>query len=200
MPKRGDDPIPDALLLSNGVHELDRDLPLSPRQVRLMTGLSRGDLAEYRRTRPPKPLLAVVSKKKGAKVWYELGEVLDWRKARKPVLQKSKPSGGAKTFTAFIARGRMDDEWPFARTREGQLVDFFASLRLGPLLDYGADCEWLTLEDFVEESQRWASEVKAQAVARHLSRPEVLRVPDAAATATCPKCGHAVEGAHRCRL
>ncbi|MEO7324628.1 MAG: hypothetical protein ABIW82_07345 [Dokdonella sp.] len=198
MPKRGDDPIPDSLLLSNGVHELDRDLRLSPRQVHRMTGLSLGDLAEYRRTRPPKRPLAVVSEKKGAKVWYELGEVLDWRKARKPVLQK--PSGGIKTFTAFVARGRMDDEWVFSRTKEGQLVDFFASLRLGPLLDYGADCEWLTLEDFIEESQRWANELKAQAVSRHLGRPGLLPVPEATSKPACPKCGRAMEDAHRCRL
>jgi hypothetical protein len=198
MPKRGDDPIPDLLLLSNAVHDLDRDLRLSPRQVHRMTGLSLGDLAEYRRTRPPKRPLAVMSEKKGAKVWYELGEVLDWRKARKPVLQK--PSGGIKTFTAFVARGRMEDEWVFARTKEGQLVDFFASLRLGPLLDYGADCEWLTLAEYVKQSKSWANELSAQALMRHLNSPDVLRVANSTTETLCPKCGRLMKGVHRCRF
>lgn len=198
MPKRGDDPIPDALLLSNGVHELDRDLRLSPRQVHRMTGLSLGDLAEYRRTRPPKRPLAVVSEKKGAKVWYELGEVLDWRKARKPVLQK--PSGGAKTFTAFVARGRMEDEWVFARTKEGQLIDFFASLRLGPLLDYGADCEWLSLAEYIQSMRAWTHMVGEQATARSLAHPDVMPELPLVKGATCASCGRVKRPGHRCRL
>jgi hypothetical protein len=69
MPKRGDHPISDALLLR-----------LSPRQVHRMTGLSIGTLQEFRRTRPLKPLLAAAREKKSGKVWYPLGDVLDWRR------------------------------------------------------------------------------------------------------------------------
>ena len=196
MPKRGTDPIPSALLISNGVYELDPDLRISPSQVVMLTGLSLGQLKEYRRTRPPTPPLPVPRDKKGSKVWYQLGEVLSWRAARSP--QPDAHVKGPPTFHALVSRGTLADKWPFARTAVGQPVDFFASLRMADSLDHGAAVVWLSLEEYLRDVSTWAARKNAEAIARALARPDVLPKPEA--METCPRCGKALNPPHICRL
>jgi len=197
MPKRGADPIPAEWLLTNRVHELDDDLRLSPAQVVMMTGLSLDMLKEHRRTRPPKPPLAILREKKGAKVWYRLADVLDWRRAKNPNVA-SKPRKGIDTFHGFMARGMPDDQWVFARTREGQPVDYFASLRFSDLLDHGAECVWLSLDEYLRTADEWARVERAKAQERYLSRPDVL--PTAKSMNVCPRCGKSAHPGRSCRL
>lgn len=200
MPKRGDDPIPDALLLSNGVYDLDRELRLSPQQVQRMTGLSLGTLQEYRRTRPSKPPLAVAREKRGGKVWYPLGEVLDWRRQRNPVQppgRKPKP-----TFAAFVTQGAFDEEWVFARSADGRLVDFFESLGWAEKLDSDAECVWLSLDEYLRDTERWVAETRARAQKRRLLAvvDKVFAPNESDPVRTCGRCGRPEVPGHRCRL
>lgn len=196
MPKRGDDPIPTAWLLSNHVHELDPDLRISPSQVVMLTGLSAGQLKEFRRTRPPTPPLTLPRDKRGAKVWYRLGDVLAWRRARTP--QPSARPKGPDTFHAFMSRGTLSDAWPFARTAEGQLLDFFASLRMADRLDHGAEGVWLSLGEYLRSTSEWAAGERAKASARGLDKPEAMPKPKV--VLKCPRCGKAAVPGHPCRL
>jgi hypothetical protein len=196
MPKRGNDPIPTALLISNNVSQLDPDLRISPSQVVVLTGLSSGQLKEFRRTRPPTPPLTLPRDKKGAKVWYRLGEVLEWRRARTPAATTR--TKAPDTFHAFIARGAFEDTWPFARTTEGQPLDFFASLRMADRLDHGAKIVWLSLDEYLRETDAWVAAQRAGATARLLAKPDVLPIPNAAGK--CPRCGKTATPRHICRL
>lgn len=80
------DRISDELLLAKGVWSLDPTLPLSPRQVGLITGLGIDQLKERRRTRPPKPPFPYRGDddKRGSAVWYPLGEALAYKRDRLP--------------------------------------------------------------------------------------------------------------------
>ncbi len=80
------DRISDELLISKDVWALDPSLPLSTRQVELITGLSMDQLKERRRTRPPKPPHPYRGDddKRGSAVWYPLGEALAYKRERLP--------------------------------------------------------------------------------------------------------------------
>src|SRR6478752_5424775 len=122
--------IDDELLLANGVWEFDPSLPLSPRQVALITGLGLGQLKERRRTRPPQPPFPFRrdDAKPGTAVWYPLGEALNYKRERMPrtLPMLGSPTSPPLTFSAFLAQALPDDEWPFQRTSDGLLIDFFA--------------------------------------------------------------------------
>lgn len=167
--------IGDELLLANGVWELDPSLPLSPRQVALITGLGLGQLKERRRTRPPQPPFPFRRDdgKPGTAVWYPLGEALNYKRERMPrtlptLVSRTSPP---LTFSAFLAQALPDDEWPFQRTSEGLLIDFFASLRLGLLSDQTGDgvCAWLSLSSYLDAMKTWVADQQAKAMARSLS-------------------------------
>lgn len=85
MPKKRER-ISDELLISKGVWALDPSLPLSTRQVGLITGLGIDQLKERRRTRPPKPPYPYRGDddKRGSAVWYPLGEALAYKRERLP--------------------------------------------------------------------------------------------------------------------
>jgi hypothetical protein len=197
MGKRGADPIPDAWLITNGVYELDPALRISPKQVELLTGLSYGQLAEYRRTRPPTPPLALSRDKKGQKIWYRLGDVLSWRRARQPV-SAPRRAKSPDTFHSFLTRSLPNDTWPLAQDREGRLVDFFASLRMSDTIDHRADIAWLSLDDFLRKAETWLAKQRTEATARWLSQPEIL--PKAPSVRLCPRCGRSNKPGHPCRF
>lgn len=197
MPAKNDR-IPDELLLSNRVWDLQRTLPLSPRQVELLTALSLDQLKERRRTKPPKPPLPFQAEdgKPGLAVWYPLGEVLDYIRSLLPRL----PSGEAmpiRTFGEFLDRAMPSDSWPMARLQTGQPIDFFASLQCGDLLDPHAECEWISLPDFLDETSAWAEQQRARLAARRLGA--AVEAPEPTAP-PCARCGRADTPGHSCRF
>lgn len=197
MPAKNDR-IPDELLLSNGVWDLQRTLPLSPRQVELLTALSLDQLKERRRTTPPKPPLPFQAEdgKPGLAVWYPLGEVLDYVRGLLPK-QSSGESMPIRRFDDFLARALPGDLWPIARLQTGQPIDFFASLRLGDLVDPEADCGWLPLAEFLDETSAWAEQQRSGLTARKLGAAFDVPVSDLPA---CLRCGAPHADGHRCRL
>ncbi|MDR3385439.1 MAG: hypothetical protein P4L92_00175 [Rudaea sp.] len=203
MPKKKEKPIPDALLISNDVWSLDPTLPLSARQVALITNLSVSQLKERRRTRPPHPPLPLKVSgrdKKGEGIWYPLGEVLAHKQAQLtrtlPVIVRS----GVKidTFATFMQHGLPTDQWVFAHTLEGQPVDFFASLRLGKLIDPNGECGWLTLEAYLIEMNDWTAGQRSDAQTRGLSG--LRAASDVGEVPACPRCGRAKTLHHRCSI
>lgn len=166
--------IADELLLANGVWELDPSLPLTARQVALITGLGIGQLKERRRTRPTQPPFPFRrdDARAGSAVWYPLGEALSYKRERMPRLLPalSSPTLPALTFTAFIEKALPHEKWPFQRAADGSLVDFFASLRLGPLSDPNgnADCLWLTFKTYLHTMAQWASRNQSAALRRSI--------------------------------
>lgn len=196
MPAKNDR-IPDELLLSNGVWDLQRTAPLSPRQVQFLTGLSIDQLKERRRMRPPKPPLPFQAEdgKPGLAVWYPLGEVLDYVVSLLPV--SSKGPMAIRTFGEFLGQALPEDSWPVARLQTGQPIDFFASLLHGDKVDPDAECEWISLSDFLDETSAWADEQRSRLAARKIATavdaPEVSAPP-------CARCGRADTPGHSCRL
>lgn len=193
------EPIPDGLLLANGVWDLDPTLRLSPRQVSMLTALSEGQLKERRRTRPPQPP-RTVERKKGTGVWYPLGEVLAYKAngLARPI-PRIKRSTGITTFAKLLEEGGPDDVWPFSRLKTGQLVDFFVGLRLGDLVDHtAADDGWMTLGEYLADT---AQQVERQG---KLMARRVLDQKTPAAKArvrtVCPKCAQPLTDHHRCRI
>jgi hypothetical protein len=182
MPKRSDR-IADDLLLANGVWDLDPTLPLSPRQVSLITGLSVDQLKERRRTRPPKPPFPFrgIDDRPGSALWYPLGEALDYKRNRlpRPLPPLSPPTAPGRTFATFLTQALPTDVWPFQRTRDGQWIDFFTAVRLGQWNDPEgeAECAWLTLEAYLREAALWVEQQKSAATARVLKQ-EVAAVLD----------------------
>lgn len=175
MPKRSDR-IADDLLLANGVWDLDPTLPLSPRQVSLITGLSVDQLKERRRTRPPKPPFPFrgIDDRPGSALWYPLGEALDYKRTRlpRPLPALAPPIAPARTFATFLTQALPTDVWPFQRTQDGQWIDFFTALRLGRWINPEGDgeCIWLTLEAYLREMALWAEQQKSAMAARLLAR------------------------------
>lgn len=174
MPKKPDR-IGDELLLANGVWDLDPTLPLSPRQVELITGLSMDQLKERRRTNPPKPPFPFRSDddKPGSAIWYPLGEALAYKRSRlpRPLPVLSPPVTSGRTFSSFLAQALPNDLWPFQRTADGQWQDLFAAIRLGQWINPEADaeCAWLTLEAYLRETALWAEQQKSAMTARMLA-------------------------------
>lgn len=185
MPKKPDR-ISDELLLANGVWDLDPTLPLSPRQVELITGLSMDQLKERRRTNPPKPPFPFRSDddKPGSAIWYPLGEALAYKRTRlpRPLPALAPPTAPVRTFATFLTRALPTDVWPFQRTQDGQWIEFFTALRLGRWNDPEGEgeCVWLTLEAYLREAALWAEEQKSAMTARVLEQ-EIAPVIDAAA-------------------
>lgn len=175
MPKRSDR-IADELLLANGVWELDPTLPLSPRQVSLITGLSVDQLKERRRTRPPKPPFPFrgIDDRPGSALWYPLGEALDYKRTRLPrtLPALAPPTAPARTFATFLTQALPTDVWPFQRTQDGQWIDFFTALRLGRWIDPEGEgeCAWLTLEMYLEQLGAWVNHMGEVARARQLKQ------------------------------
>jgi hypothetical protein len=196
---RKHEPIPDHLLLANGVWDLDPTLRLSPRQVSMLTALSEGQLKERRRTRPPQPP-RTIERKKGTGVWYPLGEVLAHKanSLARP-LPRIKQQTGITTFAKLLERGGPDDAWPFARLKTGQLVDFFTGLRLGDLVDHTAkDDGWMTLTGYLADTTSWANVLQANMTRRMLEAGTTMPVMDEAPK--CERCGQAKHSGHICRL
>lgn len=203
MPIKREKPIPDALLISNDVWKLDPYLPLSARQVSLMIDLSVGQLRERRRTRPPQPPLALQHEEEDGTqraVWYPLGEVLAYRQSRvaRPLPPMMRGGQEVMNFNAFMAHALPGDEWPFVTTPEGLSVDFFASLRMGELIDADGACGWLTLSEYLSEMSSWALAQTANAerrgVAHALNQNEAI-------DSICPKCGRPLGSEHQnCRM
>ena len=193
--------ISDELLLSNGVYDKDPLLPLSARQVALMTDLSVDQLKERRRTRPPKPPLAFNrgdDADKTRAIWYPLGEVLDYRHQR---LARPLPATVIRpaiaTFTELMARGTSDDEWPFAQTTAGMPVDFFLSLTMGEQIDSEGEVGWQSMQAYLVDLGEWSARQRAGAEKRKLDKG--LEQPRTA-TARCSKCGRPLADNHRCRF
>jgi hypothetical protein len=199
MPKKVDR-IDDALLLANGVWDLDPTLPISPRQVELITDLSVDQLKERRRTRPPKPPRPFRGDddKPGSAIWYPLGEALDYKRSRLPDGFPA-PTRSAQTFAAFLDTAAPDDRWPMARLQSGQLIDFFASLRIADLLDPDAPCEWLSLTDILAQTVQWSSMQNARLDARRLAAELPPPAPPAGSS-LCPHCGASHMPGRACRL
>jgi len=62
----------------------------------------------------------------------------------RPIPRIKRPTG-ITTFAKLLERGGSDDAWPFARLKTGQLVDFFAGLRLSDFVDHQAEDDgWMT--------------------------------------------------------
>ena len=166
--------IGDELLLANGVWELDPSLPLTARQVALITGLGIGQLKERRRTRPPQPPFTFRrdDARPGSAVWYPLGEALSYKRERMPRILPAltSPTLPILTFTAFIEKALPHQKWPFQRAADGSLVDFFASLRLGPMSDPNgdADCLWLTFKTYLDTMAQWAAQNQSAALKRSI--------------------------------
>ncbi|MBN8740413.1 MAG: hypothetical protein J0H86_12975 [Xanthomonadaceae bacterium] len=196
MPAKNDR-IPDELLLSNRVWDLQRTAPLSPRQVQLLTGLSIDQLKERRRMRPPKPPLPFQAEdgKAGTAIWYPIGEVLDYVVSLLPVGAKGPMP--IRTFTEFLGQATPADVWPFARLQTGQPIDFFASLRLGELVDPDADCGWLSLTDFLDETSAWIEQQRSGLTVRKLGAAIDVPVSN---LPSCLRCGAPDADGHRCRL
>ena len=200
MAKR-EKPISDDLLISNGVYRLDKHLPLSARQVALITDLSVDQLKERRRTRPPKPPLALKRENEDAEsnaVWYPLGEVLAYRASRAArdvpdiVMQR-----GIKTFAEFIAHGGPADQWPFTQTREGLLIDFFAALRMGEWIDPEGECGWMTKGAYLTAVGDWSQTQRGRAERNGFE----AELGKAVELPRCPKCGRVLDENHQgCRL
>lgn len=193
------EPIPDNLLLANGVWDLEPTLRISSRQVAMLTELSEGMLKERRRTRPPQPPLPI-ARKKGSGVWYPLGEVLAFKANGlvRPIPRIKRPTG-IKTFAMLLEKGAPEDTWPFARLKTGQLVDFFAGLRLGDLVDHQAEDDgWMTLDTYLKDTSRWSESQRNRMAFHHLS----VRTPRArsADDSRCRKCGRPDKAGHVCRL
>lgn len=197
MPAKNDR-IPDELLLSNRVWDLQRTLSLSPRQVELLTALSIDQLKERRRTRPPKPPLPFQAEdgKAGLAVWYPLGEVLDYVRSLLPRLPSGEPMA-IRTFGEFIDRAMPSDSWPTARLQTGQPIDFFASLRIGDLVDPDAECEWLSLTEILDETAAWTERQRSGLVARKLGI--AIEAPQGTEP-SCARCGRPDTLGHPCRL
>lgn len=206
MPKKNEKPISDELLVSNGVWDLEPTLPLSERQVALMTIFSVGQLKERRRMRPPQPPFPMKPDdtiKRGAAVWYPLGEVLAYKKAQlaRPLPPIARPSPTTiHTFATFLRLGRLSDSWVFAHTTEGQPIDFFASLRLGKLIDPRGECGWLTLDEYLAEMTEWTARQRSQAQTRGLAELPAGRDAGADAFPACPRCGRPKRPSHRCSI
>jgi hypothetical protein len=203
MPIKREKPISDDLLTSNEVWKRDPYTPLSARQVSIMTDLSVGQLRERRRTRPPKPPLTFHPEEEDGTqraVWYPLGEVLAYKQGRltRPLPPLVRDGQEIANFTAFMTHALPGDEWPFATTREGLPVDFFASIGMGELIDAEGECGWLTLSEYLEELSLWTTDRRVDAERRGLT--EAMK-PSEGTGAACPKCGQLLGSEHRnCRV
>jgi hypothetical protein len=206
MPIKREKPISDALLMSNGIWDLDPHLPLSARQVALITDLSVDQLKERRRTRPPKPPLTLQREEDDGAlraVWYPLGEVLAYKQSRltRVLPPPARPHTTINTFGTFLRFGLPSDQWVFAHTVENQPIDFFASLRLGNLIDPDGECGWLTMDEYLSEMSEWTARQRSNVQTRGMS----VNVPEEKQKRKewppCPKCGRPKTPEHRgCRI
>ena len=179
--------IPDELLLAHlsDREKLSDDLWVLPSQLGMLTGRSRDQLEDDRKSGRPPPFFKPFPKS----VRYKLGAVRDvmlgplteqygnTTQARIG-LEKRRDTGiGFVSFHDWLDNAMPEDEWPFLVRKDGPPVDFFKSLGMGDALREDDECGWLKLDDYL--TLRGKASWAAKATSTKESVGEAMKEPAA---------------------
>lgn len=149
---------------------LSDDVMLLPEQVVVVTGLSRDQLRERARTRPPKPPLREPREKAGGAVWYSMGEC---RRYREMLREQVASAGAAATLREW--KRKEGSRWPVALLGEHRRpVNFWMTLRGKANMARTDVVRWMTWAEFGEAKANFTrSRADARDIAtgkRHMKR------------------------------
>jgi hypothetical protein len=165
MPKRK--PAIDDEILRREAGSLADEVLLLPEQVKLICGLSQGQLKEHRRTEPPKPPFPEPRDNPRAAPWYSLGACRHYRAWKQEQADVNAELARRKTgrrntggFAAWLNSSTAQSEpWPCALIGPyNRPVDAWATIRGEVTMERGDLIVWMGLIEFVEARLKSARE------------------------------------------